>query len=201
MLLKAKLPEQQLVNTYASLITKEALRIKNHAEQVLQVAHIEKERLHLKKELLDAHELVLEVADTLNASSPEQKANIKLRLEALDSSIKADKLHFTNILFNLFDNAIKYGCHTPEIVISTTNIKKSFVLSVSDNGPGIPPKEQTKIFQKFYRVPTGRLHDVKGYGLGLYYVKSLMKAHKGIVLLKSQSQKGCDFQLRFPLAR
>lgn len=201
MLPKIKASDEKMLTTYASLISKEALRIKNHAEQVLQVAHIEKEHLALEKEIFDAHEMVQEMAENLHAPFNARKAKVELRLEAKDSSIKADKLHFMNMLNNLLDNACKYGHHSPEITIRTSNLQGHLVLSIMDNGPGIAREDQKKIFEKFYRVPTGKLHDVKGYGLGLYYVKSLMKAHKGKVLLKSQHLKGSDFQLLFPLTK
>lgn len=200
LLLKNNPPQQEMLQTYATLISKEALRIQHHAEQVLQSSHIEKERLHLKKEIFDAHKLILEIAETLNAQLYERKKSVLVRLQAAESRIYADKLHVTNMLYNLIDNASKYCHNTPEITIGSGNLKGCFVLSVSDNGPGIAIEEQKKIFQKFYRVPTGNQHNVKGYGLGLFYVKRLMKAHKGTVLLKSKFQQGSDFQLHFPLS-
>lgn len=201
MLLKNNPPDKETIKTYTTLISKEALRIKGHAEQVLQIAEIEKEQLHLNKDLFDAHELMAEVAENLPAQYKKRGATVKFQPGATKSMIVADKLHFTNMLYNLLDNACKYCPHTPEIILRTSNFKGHFMLSVSDNGPGIAEEEQKKIFRKFYRVPSGNLHDVKGYGLGLYYVKCLMKAHKGAVLLKSQSLKGSIFELRFPLTR
>ena len=118
---------------------------------------------------------------------------------AADPMIKADRLHLTNIIYNLLDNAIKYCHHAPEILVSTENEPSgSIAVAVQDNGIGISEENQRKIFSKFYRVPTGNVDDVKGFGLGLKYVAIVVKAHRGTVSLKSAVGKGSTFYLQLP---
>ena len=116
---------------------------------------------------------------------------------AANAEVKVDELHFTNIIRNLLDNAIKYCTENPKIIISTTNSKNGITISVKDNGIGINPVQKKQVFEKFYRVPTGNVHNVKGFGLGLYYVKSLVTAHHGTVDVSSDSN-GSTFKIFFP---
>ena len=113
-------------------------------------------------------------------------------------TFEADKLHLTNVLYNLIDNAIKYCKTTPNIIIRTTDSNKHLLLEVEDNGIGISPEHQKRVFQKFFRVPTGNVHDVKGFGIGLNYVKSIIEAHKGNIKLESDLGKGCIFKIAIP---
>ena len=109
-----------------------------------------------------------------------------------------NEVHFTNVIYNLLDNAVKYCSKPPEIIIRTKDEKDGITISVKDNGIGISPKAQAYVFEKFYRVQTGDVHTVKGFGLGLSYVKSIIDAHKGLVSIKSELNKGSEFKLFFP---
>jgi two-component system phosphate regulon sensor histidine kinase PhoR len=128
------------------------------------------------------------------------KNTISLNFNASGSMIMADKIHFSNAIKNLVDNAIKYSLKDPEVVIATRNQQNHFFVEVSDKGIGIEKDQQKKVFQKFYRVPTGNLHDTKGFGIGLHYVKNIVKLHKGHISLESQPGKGSTFTLTFTAA-
>jgi two-component system phosphate regulon sensor histidine kinase PhoR len=121
-------------------------------------------------------------------------------LQAEETIVSADRVHLTNIIFNLMDNAIKYSKEQPEISIATSNIATALSITISDNGIGIPKDQLNKIFEKFYRVPKGDLHDVKGFGLGLSYVKNMVEMHKGSITVNSKIEEGTEFSINLPLA-
>ena len=190
-------PERLL--SYATIIEKENLRLKQQVERVLQMARLDKEDIGLKKEELDLHEIVHDAIHNCTLSLHEKNGAIKCNLQANTHIISADRLHLTNVLYNLIDNAIKYCSGPPHIVISTTSSTKRVLISVADNGLGIAPENHKKVFQKFYRVPTGNVHDVKGFGLGLHYVKSVVNAHKGSITIESGLRKGSVFTITLPI--
>jgi two-component system phosphate regulon sensor histidine kinase PhoR len=190
---------ERLLN-YATIIQTESQRLKQHVERVLQMARLEKSDLGLKKERLNLHELIQEVVQNTSLELSEKKGEMFLALKAEHSWIEADKLHFTNVLFNLIDNAIKYNKNTPSLVISTGNIGHHIFVEVQDNGIGINVENQKKIFHQFYRVPTGNLHDVKGFGLGLNYVKVMTELHKGKISVASTPGEGSAFKIVLPIA-
>jgi len=183
--------------TYGSVIKQENNRLNLQVDKVLQIARIESQSFHLKKELVGLNSLILKVAENCKANSNRQLVlNTKLADSVED--IEADVLHLTNILHNLLDNASKYSGKEPVITIETENTGKSVLIRISDNGPGINPEYQRRIFQKFYRIPTGNLHDVKGFGLGLYYVKTICDAHHWTIGLTSEPGKGTTFVIEIP---
>jgi two-component system phosphate regulon sensor histidine kinase PhoR len=188
---------ERLLN-YATIIQTESQRLKQHVERVLQMARLEKSDVGLKKEKLDLHDLIREVVKNTSVALQEKKGELSLELNAQNSCVEADRLHFTNVLFNLIDNAIKYNKNTPSLVISTGNINDHIFVEVRDNGIGISPENQKKIFHQFYRVPTGNLHDVKGFGLGLNYVKVMTELHKGKVSVTSKLGEGSIFKIILP---
>ena len=192
----AQSPERLL--NYASIIQTESQRLKQHVERVLQMARLEKSDVGLKKEKLDLHELIREVVQNTSVALQEKKGEVSLALNAQNSWMEADRLHFTNVLFNLIDNAIKYNKNTPSLVISTGNIRDQIFVEVRDNGIGISAENQKKIFHQFYRVPTGNLHDVKGFGLGLNYVKVMTEMHKGKISVISKLGEGSIFKIILP---
>src|SRR5574343_483416 len=150
------------------------------------------------KETMDIHELIEEAKDNFMFNQLEQGGSIKLHLEANPQTIIADPVHITNVVYNLLDNAIKYCATTPEIIIQTRTLKNGIQMEFTDNGIGMKREDLKMIFDKFYRVPTGNLHDVKGFGLGLFYVKLIIDEHKGKIDVKSTLNKGTTFTIWLP---
>ncbi len=186
--------------TYGSVIKQENNRLNQQVDKVLQIARIESQNFHLNKVALDLNALVLKVAENCKANSNRNLVVITNLSESV-GWIEADALHLTNIIHNLLDNASKYSDKEPVITIGTTVSDKSVVIKISDNGPGISPEYQHRVFQKFYRIPTGNLHDVKGFGLGLYYVKTICSAHQWEIKLSSEQGKGATFVIDIPLKK
>lgn len=186
--------------SYATIIQNESHRLKMQVDRVLQTATLEDEPIALKKEVFNIHSIIDQTLTTLSPKIEQLQGDVKSVFEASQNNINVDKLHFTNIIYNLLDNAIKYcGDKPPKIEITTKNIDQRIIIEIKDYGIGIGKQEQQKIFSKFYRVPTGNLHDVKGFGLGLYYVKLMLKAHNGSIELSSDLGKGSLFAIDIPL--
>ena len=186
------------IQKYASLIYKENKRLENQVERVLNIAKLDKHEISLKKEPFNMHEFLQEVKDNFDFSQSEKGGNISLHMDAKKTTIEVDPVHISNVIHNLIDNAIKYCNKAPEIVISTSSDKNSLIIEVADNGIGIRKENVKMIFDKFYRVPTGNLHDVKGFGLGLYYVKLIIEEHSGTISAKSMPDTGTTFLIRLP---
>lgn len=194
----AQQPERLL--QYATIIENENKRLKQHVERVLQMAKLDKEDVGLKKETVNLHEIIQEVAQSIDLALQERQGSIQLNLNARSSNLPADRHHLTNVIFNLLDNAIKYCTSKPSIAIQTELNAGTLSLTVKDNGIGISDENKRRIFQKFYRVPTGNVHDVKGFGLGLHYVKQIVEAHRGRITVASEPGKGCAFTILLPTA-
>ena len=188
---------ERLLN-YATIIENENQRLQQQVERVLQMARLETEDLGLKKEKLNVHHLIKEAASNNLLTS---KASITLLLDAQQTDLRVDRLHMTNVIFNLLDNAIKYNLNVPTITIRTYNVEENIIMEIKDNGMGISAEEQKKIFHRFYRVPTGNLHDIKGFGLGLSYVKLIVEAHKGKISVTSKSGNGSCFLIELPIIK
>ncbi|MBL1280806.1 MAG: HAMP domain-containing histidine kinase [Fluviicola sp.] len=199
MILRAKEDDdKEKIKKYASLIFKENKRLENQVERVLNVAKLDKQEISLKKETFNVHELLNEVKDSIEFNPADKKVEINLNLNADNPMIYVDPIHITNVIYNLVDNATKYCQDSSVITIMTESSSKGFTISVEDNGIGIKRENLKFIFDKFYRVPTGNLHDVKGFGLGLYYVKKILSEHKAIIKVKSVVGKGTMFTIFFP---
>jgi two-component system, OmpR family, phosphate regulon sensor histidine kinase PhoR len=190
---------ERLLN-YTTIIEKENSRLRQQVERVLQMARLEKEDIGLKKELVDVHVIIQDAIKNTTTSLQEKKGSISCQLNANQHTIEADKLHLTNVLYNLIDNAIKYCSQAPRIEIRTSVENKCLLIEVQDNGIGISAENQKYVFQKFYRVPTGNVHDVKGFGIGLNYVKSVVSAHRGQVKLISDLGAGSTFKIYLPIS-
>lgn len=191
-------PERLL--QYATIIENENKRLKQHVERVLQMASLDKEDVGLKKETINLHDVIEDVVNSMLVALNEKDGAIHLHLDAPSPEIKADRHHLTNVIFNLVDNAIKYCSGKPVITITTAQQTGGIKLTIQDNGIGISDENKRRIFQKFYRVPTGNIHDVKGFGLGLHYVKQIVEAHRGRITVNSQPDNGCTFTLDLPTA-
>lgn len=199
MIMRTNFEDQERLQQYAGIIFKENKRLEHQVERVLNVAKMDKDKISLKKESFDMHELLDEVKENFEFNQMETGGKIELELNATQYEINVDPVHLSNVVYNLMDNAVKYCDKTPEITLKTLSDKRWFTLEISDNGIGIRREDIKMIFDKFYRVPTGNRHDVKGFGLGLYYVKLIIEEHGGQILVKSAVGKGTTFTVRLPL--
>lgn len=190
---------ESLYKNYISIISEENRRLGVMAEKILQTAILEKGELKLRPELFDVHEIIRDVVKTMSIQVEIRDGQILTELNASPGKIMADKVHITNIITNLLDNANKYTPSKPRIVVATNNAENGIIISVSDNGPGISKQNQKKIFEKLYRVPTGNIHNVKGYGLGLSYVKFIVDKHKGSITVESEPGQGTRFRIFLPV--
>ncbi len=183
---------------YISIIETENKRLGLQVEKVLQMATLEKKDFKLKLEKLDIHEIIDRALDNINLQIEKREGVINKHLAASNRDVIADELHLTNIIYNLLDNANKYSRDKPEITISTKNKNGGIVVKISDKGIGMSKEVVKRIFERFYREPTGNLHDVKGFGLGLTYVKTMVDALGGSIGVKSDIAKGSTFEIYLP---
>jgi two-component system phosphate regulon sensor histidine kinase PhoR len=188
---------ERLLN-YSTIIENENKRLKKHVERVLQMARLDKEDIGLKKESVSLHEVIAEVVAGMRLTLQEKQGKVELKLEADQPTITADRHHLMNVIYNLIDNAIKYCKECPLITIRTKQDSRGITLEIQDNGIGVGQEHHKRIFQKFFRVPTGNVHDVKGFGLGLNYVKQIVEAHRGRITLESVVGNGSTFKVFIP---
>ena len=181
----------------ANIIYEENERLGSHIERVLNIARIEKNDFKLDKKPVEVNELITDVLDSMQLKLQKNNAEVDLHLDADYDVIEADELHFSNVIYNLVDNAIKYSRENPHLTISTLNKGNQLIIRVADKGIGMSRDQQAKIFEQFYRVPTGNLHDVKGFGLGLSYVNTIVKRLEGMISVRSEKEKGSEFELKF----
>ena len=200
MIMRMEEEDPEKLQRYAGLIYKENKRLEHQVERVLKVAKLDKDMVTLSKERMDIHELLNEVQENFEFHQNESGGSIQLDLKANQSEIMVDPVHVSNVCYNLIDNAIKYCDETPNVKIRTGSDRKWFTIEVEDNGIGMRRESLKAIFDKFYRVPTGNRHDVKGFGLGLYYVKLIIEEHDGHIHVKSTVGKGSTFTIRLPLS-
>jgi len=193
----ADLPPQK-AQRYYQIIHGENERLKAQVERVLQMAVLEKKELALAKTKTNVHQVIQDTLIGINLRLQKRAGRIQFKPEATQTEIEADCLHLTNVVYNLLDNAEKYSPAAPEIEVTTRNQQNGILISIADKGVGIRPEVQPYVFDKFYRVPTGNVHNVKGFGLGLSYVKTIMDAHRGYVRLSSRENQGSRFDLFFP---
>ena len=176
---------------YAQIIREQNHRLNAQVEKVLQLTRIDRKTLELNKEVINLHELLATILPSIQVKIEEKEGILYQELKASQPYIKADTLHLTNILHNLLDNAMKYSKEgKAEIEVRTEDRGKSIRLTIADKGIGIDKEHQKKVFFRFYRVPTGDIHNVKGFGLGLFYVKNIIQAHGWHIELDSELDKG-----------
>jgi len=196
-----KVQGDQRLHRYSGIIKEQVLRLNTQVEKVLQLAKIERDNIELHVEDVNLAELVTSISPSIEIKVNDKKGILHLDLNAANPWVRADRLHLTNILHNLVDNAVKYSKQTPEIHIRLFNESNNLALSVQDNGIGIPKEHQKRVFDKFYRVPTGNVHNVKGFGLGLFYVKTMCQEHKWKLDLYSEVNKGTTITIRMPQSK
>lgn len=198
MLLKENMIDnKEKTSKYLRIIVAENQRLKRLVERVLQIAIIDKGALKLKKSTIDIHSIILQSVESLQPLLQSKNGNCRVSLQAKNSDLHCDETHIRNILTNLIENAIKYS-ENPQIIVSTENTESGMKVYVKDNGKGIDKKDQARIFDKFYRVQTGDIHDVKGFGLGLYYVKKILEEHGGFIQVRSEINQGSTFIVFIP---
>ncbi|MFD0751135.1 sensor histidine kinase [Mucilaginibacter calamicampi] len=192
--------DRSRITRLANIIYEENARLGSHIERVLNVARIDKNDFKLENKPVNINDLIAIVLDSMELKLQKCDADIKLELSAENPVIIADELHFSNVLYNLVDNAIKYSEGKPRITISSFNKTGQVVIKVADEGIGMSRDQQTKIFEQFYRIPTGNVHNVKGFGLGLSYVNTIVKRLNGSISVRSEKDKGSEFELKFATA-
>lgn len=187
-----------LKEKYLGIIHDENKRLGQQVEKVLQMAVIDRKDMELKPEAVDVHEIIEKAIENISIQVANKKGTISKQLSANHTEAVADRVHLTNIIYNLLDNANKYSKEDPKIRISTEDRANSILIKVEDHGIGIANDALPRIFDKFYRIPTGNLHDVKGFGLGLAYVKNMIEAHGGSITATSELKKGSKFTVSLP---
>jgi two-component system phosphate regulon sensor histidine kinase PhoR len=200
MLMKKAIQEDPArTQRYARIIFDENTRLQNHVEQILSVSLLDRGQFRLKKREIDIHEIISEVVENFGITVKERGGEINTHFCSNQFIIHADKEHLTNVIINLLDNANKYSPEKPWIRIGTQSTDNGIIISVEDRGVGINLENQQQIFKNLYRIPTGNLYNVKGFGIGLYYVKTIVEAHGGHINLKSEPNKGSRFDVYLPL--
>ncbi|WP_316843426.1 HAMP domain-containing sensor histidine kinase [Pedobacter psychrodurus] len=183
----------------AGIIYDENVRLGSHIERVLSIARLEKGELTMENTDVDMNDLIVIVLDSMELQLQKRNAIIHVNTDAENAVVYGDELHLSNVIYNLIDNANKYSSDTPEITITTRNTNRSLIIEIADKGIGMTKEQSKRIFDQFYRVPTGNLHDVKGFGLGLNYVQDIIKKLNGTVKVSSEKDRGTTFEISLPL--
>ena len=185
---------------FSGIIKEENKRMNKHVETILQAALLDKEELKLEMHKVSATQLVQSALNNHRLQIQDRNGRVELNFNAKKEDIIADEAHFTNLLSNLFDNAIKYSKDNMLIRVTTYNHNKNICIKIEDNGIGMNKETSKRIFEKFYRAHTGNIHNVKGFGLGMSYVKTVIDVHKGRIKVDSTLGKGSCFIVEVPLA-
>ena len=190
--------DPERIHRYAQIIKDENSRLESQVERVLQLAKLDKGEINLKKETINIEQLIKESVEVFRIYAEQNGGTITASFDIKENKLLADKVHVTNIIHNLLDNASKYSPDNPTIDVKAFTLKNGISVSITDNGKGIKKEQQRLIFDKFYRIPTGSVHDVKGFGLGLYYVKQIINQHGGKISVESEINKGSKFTFWLP---
>ena len=191
--------DKRSIDRLANIIYDENVRLGSHIERVLNIAKIEKGDLKLEYKEVEMNDLLAAIVDSMSLQLQKRNASIELDLSANRAIVMGDELHLSNVIFNLLDNANKYSPSNPQIKISTFSSGKNMIIRVADQGIGMSKDQLSKIFDQFYRIPTGNLHDVKGFGLGLSYVNNIVKRMNGTIKVKSEKDVGSEFEISLPI--
>ena len=181
------------------MIRDENKRMHAQVENVLRISKLERRELEIAKESSDIHDMIEDAIEHVNLIIEDRGGQIITHLDATRRTVLLNDMHFTNVLVNVLDNAIKYTPDVPLIEVFTENVKDFVIIKIKDNGQGMSKIAQKRIFEKFYREHTGDLHNVKGHGLGLAYVKKIVEDHNGQIFVESEKGKGSTFIIKLPL--
>jgi len=190
--------DESSIRHFIGMIKKENSRMNKKVETILQIASLDKKEIDFKFENLSLHSVIERAVETIEIQVHQQNGKVILNLNASEPVIYGDFEHLTNLVNNMLDNALKYSPESPDITVETTNNDRGIILSFKDNGIGMSKSVQSKIFERFYRQSSGNVHDVKGFGLGLNYVKAIIDAHKGSITVTSEPGKGSRFEIFLP---
>jgi len=191
--------DEDKVKRYLKMIKDENKRMHAQVENVLRISKLEKNELNISKERVELHEIIEDAITHIELIVEDRNGYIKTKLDASLCSVLANETHFTNVIVNILDNAVKYSTDKPKINVVTENVGNSIILKISDKGNGMSKSVQKRVFEKFYREHTGDVHNVKGHGLGLAYVKRIVDDHSGHVSVESEKGKGSTFIIKLPL--
>ena len=192
--------DPEKINYFTGIIKEENKRMNKQVETILQAALLDKQVVELNLKNLSAHDLIKSALNNIALQVEEKNGSLEIHLNATDDLIAADEVHFTNLISNLLDNAVKYSNDKLRIKLTTQNIGNTIKIKIEDNGIGMNRETLNRIFEKFYRAHTGNLHNVKGFGLGLSYVKTMVDAHHGTIKAESILGRGSIFLVSIPLA-
>jgi len=187
------------VMRYLNMIKEENKRMHAQVENVLRISKLEKNELNISKERVKLHDLIEDAITHVELIVEDRNGFINLHLDAENSWVLANETHFTNVLVNIFDNAIKYSPEEPKIDVYTENVANNIILRIKDQGSGMSKAVSKRVFEKFYREHTGNIHNIKGHGLGLAYVKRIVDDHQGFIAVESEKEKGSTFIIKLPL--
>jgi two-component system, OmpR family, phosphate regulon sensor histidine kinase PhoR len=189
------------IDHISGVILDESKRLSNQVEKVLQMAVFNEGKLKLKFTEIDLNQVVSQATSNFEIRVTTSNGSLETMLSAENPMISGDEIHITNLIYNLLDNAEKYSKENPKIEVSTENRGDWVIVQIKDNGIGISKENLTQIFERFYRIPTGNVHNVKGFGLGLFYVKRIVDEHHGKIKVESTVGKGTKFRLYFPVIK
>jgi two-component system phosphate regulon sensor histidine kinase PhoR len=192
------LDDPKRTREYLDISQNELQRLNLLVDKVLKLSVFENKAIELRKEVFDLKQLTEEIMNTMRLQFEKYRATVSLQAEGDNYSLEADKLHITSVIYNLLDNALKYSKENPVIEVNILSHEQYISLSVKDNGIGIPPEYRKKVFDKFFRVPMGDKHNIKGYGLGLSYVSEIASRHHGYITVDSELGKGSTFTVNIP---
>jgi two-component system phosphate regulon sensor histidine kinase PhoR len=192
--------DREKVEYFAGMIKKENRRMNRQVEDILTIARLEKNEIDFRWEKVNLHEVITEVCEVVRVQVEQRGGKIQSLLEAESPVVRADRQHISNVVFNLLDNANKFSPSEPDITVKTEGVASGIKFSVTDKGSGMTQQVQGKIFERFYRQSSGNVHNVKGFGLGLSYVKAVVEAHGGMVTVESEPGKGSTFGVTIPFS-
>ena len=192
--------DQTTVNLVTA-IKEENKKLQGQVDRLLQLAAVENSGFDYNKEPINIHTIINDAVKAMSFQLKQNEAEVKCNYQATAPIVFADSLHMNDVFINLISNSLKYSVEKPLIQIETRNRDQKIEITVTDNGIGIPSREFKRIFEKYYRIPTGDMHTTKGFGIGLYYVKTVIKAHKGTITVHSENQKGSTFLIELPVIK